>query len=560
MEVVAGTDQQPQPVLAGVQRTFIPWFTPGTAPKVNVVWLWPLADWPARPSQRLFLDDATPNAISPGGRLDRLVRVGARYPGVLTWVADPEVLQATSQMVGGYQVLQDGVPRVGDQGPEAQAWLDGVRQAVLRNGTSQMTGGLRTAPYADIDARASRRAGLGNDVVEAVTGGSQIAAQVLDVPIVGSIAWAPRGRIERTTAGLLHSAGVTDLVVTGLDQNDVPSTPVQQYSPRTPGLRVVYVDPVLSGALATRQDTSEDVTLTRQRFLAETAVIAQRANEAERTIVIGPPDMRWDPQPRILNAMLRATRQAPWVTPRSLGDIASQPPSGVGPTSGSPTASGSELSRDYLDRIRTLQSQLDRFASILSNPAQVSSEGSQALLRAQSTAWRTAPWTGIDLLHVIGQELQTAIDGVTVLSEGSITFSGDTGRIPITLANDLDQPVTVGVRLVGEPRVRLVAPDITAREIPAHRKVSVDVDVKVVGSEALPVRILMLTPDGRVLQSSGTIMVLSTAYARAAGWVVIAAFVAIAIFVVIGVTRRIIAGRRLQAAGAAPADSEPSHE
>ena len=560
LEALAGTEVRPRPELAGVQRTFITWFTPGTAPKANVVWLWPLADWPARPNQRLFLNDETPNAVSPGGRLDRLVRVGARYPGVLTWVADPEVLQATLQMTNGYQVLHDGGPRVGDQGPEAAEWLGAVRQAVLRNGTSQMSRGLLTSPYADIDARASRRAGLADDVVESVTGGSRIAAQVLDVPITGSIAWAPRGRIERSTASLLHSAGVRDLVVTGLDQNDVPLTPVQQYSANIPGLRIVYVDPVLSGALATRQDTSEDVTLARQRFLAETAIIAQRSNEAERTVVIGPPNMRWDPQPRILNALLRATRQSPWVTPRGLGDIASEPTTDLRPANGSSTSPGSELSRDYLDRIRTMQNQLDRFTSVLSNPAVVWTEGSQALLRAQSTAWRTEPWTGIDLLQVIGQEVQASLAGVTVLSEGSITFSGDTGRIPITLANDLDQTVTVGVRLVGEPRVRLVTDDVTSLEIPPHRKVSIDVDVKVVGSEALPVRIMVLTPDGRVLQTRGTIMVLSTAYARVAGWVVIAAFAAIAIFVVLGVTRRIIAVRGSRQAGKQDEPPEPSHE
>lgn len=545
VEVLAGGSAQEVPMLAGVQRTFMTWFPPGSAPKARVVWLWPLADWPARTADGLFLNDQTPNAVSPGGRLDRLVRVGARYPGVPTWVADPEVLQAATRMSAGYQVLQDGASRVGDQGPEAGAWLAAVDRAVTRNGMGQRAGGLLLAPYADIDARAARRVGLGADVIEAITMGPRIAAQAVDVPTVGTIAWSPRGRFDRATATLLDSAGVSDIIVGGLDQNDVPRAAVQRYASNLPGLRVVYLDPVLSAALGTREDTSEEVTLSRQRFLAETAVIAQRPVEGERTVVIGPPDMRWDPQPRMLNALLRATRQAPWISVTALPDVPTQPAgANVQPRQGGTSAAGSELSRDYLGRIRVMEGQLDRFVRILSSPETTWQAGSQSLIRAQSAAWRTEPWTGVELLQSIGSELDDQRSKVTVLSEGSITFSGSTGRIPVTLANDLDQAVTVGVRLVGEPGLRLIARDIEALEIEPKRKVSIDVNVQVVGSEPLPVRVQLLTPDGKVLQSSDTVMVMSTAYARAAGWVVIAAFVAIGVFVILGIARRILAARR----------------
>ena len=561
VEAIAGRPNRPEPELAGVQRTFLTWFPPGAAPQSRVIWLWPLADWPARTTQGIFLNEQTPNAIRPGGRLDRIVRVGSRYPGVVSWVADPEVLQAAAQMAQGYQVLQEGFPTVGDQGPEAQTWLDIVRRAIVRSGPHQAAGGLLTSPYADIDARASRRAGLGADVVAAVTEGSIVAAKELDVPIIGAVSWAPRGRIDRGTAALLRSAGVADIIIAGLDQNSVPLAPVQHYSSRSPGLRAVYVDPVISAALATREDTSEQVALIRQRFLAETAVVAQRPAEAERTIVVGPVDMRWDPQPRILNALLRATRQAPWIQPTLLNDASTTtavPAPATQAGSGSP--GGSELSRDYLERIRVMQGKLNRFVSILSDPGPSWQEDGQALLRAQSTAWRSQPWTGIELLQFVSQDLDSARGKVTVLSEGSITFSGDKGRIPITVANDLDQTVHVGLRLVGEPRLRLVAQDVTSLTIDPHRKVSVDMDVQVVGSDALPVTVQVLTPDGRVLQSTQVITVLTTAYARAAGWVVIGAFGAIAVFVIIGIARRIAAARRRGATSGTTSAESSSHD
>jgi len=54
----------------------------------------------------------------------------------------------------------------------------------------------------------------------------------------------------------------------------------------------------------------------------------------------------------------------------------------------------------------------------------------------------------------------------------------------------------------------------------------------------------ILTPGGAPYGSPASITLVSTAYARAAGWVVLAAFLAIAVFVVVGITRRIVQHRR----------------
>jgi len=44
---------------------------------------------------------------------------------------------------------------------------------------------------------------------------------------------------------------------------------------------------------------------------------------------------------------------------------------------------------------------------------------------------------------------------VTVLSSGRITFSGDSGGVPITVENTSSSPVTVIIELVGYPSSRL---------------------------------------------------------------------------------------------------------
>ena len=69
---------------------------------------------------------------------------------------------------------------------------------------------------------------------------------------------------------------------------------------------------------------------------------------------------------------------------------------------------------------------------------------------------------------------------------------------------------------------------------------SVDIDARVVGGDPLAVDVQLLDP-GRAAPTASrrASRSASTAYSRAAAWVVAAAFVAIVVFVIVGVTRRI---------------------
>jgi hypothetical protein len=76
---------------------------------------------------------------------------------------------------------------------------------------------------------------------------------------------------------------------------------------------------------------------------------------------------------------------------------------------------------------------------------------------------------------------------------------------------------------------------------------SVDIDARVIGGDPLHVDVQLLTPEMAPYGRPASIELLSTAYSRAAAWVVAAAFVAIVIFVVVGVTRRIHKARSTRA-------------
>ena len=538
----------------GTIRTFVPWFPPDSqVTPVDLVWLWPLADWPARSPANVLLTDQTPVELSPDGRLDRLLDLGARHAATVSWVADPALLQTASVMSRGYQVQQDGAVVVGDREAEARRWLERLTQVTRSSG-------LRTLPYADVDASALTRGGQANDVVRAVTQGPGIAAMALGRPVEGDLYWAPFGRIDRPALNVLASSGVSTVI---LSADAMPPTDEAASTdglataalPTSVGsIRAVLTDPGLTDVLALPQRSASDVILARQRFLAETAVaaVALPADAASRVLVAAPDTVRWTATPGLVSPLLRATRGAPWLSPLPLARLLDDPAPSVSRQRGGygERARDAELPPAYVARIARTSADLEVFASVLDDPTGVVQPFAESLLRAGSAAWRTEPEVGEAQLGSTSRALANETARVRILSEGQITLSGDTGAVPITIANDLDRSVTVGLTLRGLPAVRLSAEPVTGIRIEPGRFASVEVDARVVGGDPLPVDVQLLSPEGEDYGEPARITVASTAYARAASWVVAAAFVAIAVFVVVGVTRRIRAAHRARGTGA----------
>jgi hypothetical protein len=533
----------PVDVRKGDFRTFLPWFpTPGTVTPINLVWLWPLSDWPARTADGVLLNNRTPAEISPGGRLDRIVNIGSRFRGALSWIVDPALLQTVFDMTRGYQVLQGNTLTLGEQQDAARDWLERVRAATT-------AGNVRSIPYADIDAAAVVRAGMSNDVVRAVTQGPGIASAALKTPAPGGLYWAPVGRLDRSSTNVLASAGVTTMVLSdkALPPTDATQAPVAVATAALPTsvgtMQAVLSDSALTSLLSQSQRTPSEIITIRQQFLAETALIATGvpANQSARAVVVAPSSVRWDPTATLLTPLLRATRSAPWLSPMALGRLLDQPIASTSRQRGGygPKAKEAELPAAYMARVKRATKQLDAFTAIVDDPTGLSEPFSAALVRTESAAWRTSLDTGQELLSRTSAELGQKMASVRVLSTGTITFSGDTGRVPVTIANDLDRAVTVGLALEGDPPLRLSSSPLTNIQIQPGKMASVDIDARVIGGDPLQVDVQLLTPEMAPYGKPARIELLSTAYSRAAAWVVAAAFVAIVIFVVVGVTRRI---------------------
>ena len=534
----------------GMVRTFVPWF-PGDAEvdPIRLAWLWPLAGWPAQTASGVMLNDQTPRELAPDGRLGQLLAIGSRHQATVSWIADPALLQEAGQISTGYQVVRNGTVSVGSGEDDAAAWLELLGQS------TRLTG-LRTLPYADVDASAVTRGGMPNDVVRAVTRGPRIASQVLGDPTAGEVYWAPFGRLDRSTVDVLASSGVSAVI---LSADAMPSTsdrvPTEGQAtaalPTDVGtIRAVLTDPGLTEVLDQPQGTAGEIISARQRFLAETALVAQTLESSDRTLIAAPSTVRWRGKASLLAPLLKATRSAPWLTPVSLSELLDEPAPSTSRRRGGygEKAREDELTKQYVASIARTTDQLGVFTSVIDNPTGITEPYSEALLRAESSGWRTQPENGAELLDSIRTQLNEQTELVRVLSEGTITFSGDSGKVPVTIANDLDRSVTVGLALRGRPLLRLDSQPLEGIEIEAGKMASVEVDARVIGGDPLSVGVQLLSPEGEDYGSPATITVTSTAYARAASYVVVAAFVAILIFVVVGVVRRIRKAQRGSAA------------
>jgi hypothetical protein len=161
-----------------------------------------------------------------------------------------------------------------------------------------------------------------------------------------------------------------------------------------------------------------------------------------------------------------------------------------------------------------------------------------ALTRGESAAWREDRSLGRRLVRTTSETARADIEQVRVLSTATVTLPGEAGVIPVTIANDLDRPARVGVRLVGSPDVRFDADDVDAVTLAPGQKVTLEVAARVLGTGPVEVAAVLLTPDGERFGRPATFEVRSAAYARAAQWVVVALFGILVVLLGVNFVRR----------------------
>jgi hypothetical protein len=483
---------------AAIVRTFLPWVPARRDFKpAGFAWLWPLVAPPAQLADGRYADDSLSGEMAGDGRLGRITAAGSRLGQQmpLTWVVDPALLETAEDMSDGYTVRAEdpSQPAVDGVGAgAAQQWLDQVR-------TATRLGDVATLPYADPDVVALRRGGLTSDLVAARGRGDAMAAELLGRDVVTDLAWPADGYADRPTLRTLRSGGTQAVV---LNAGAIPTELALPFTPtgrvdigtRDGRLTGLLYDPVLTATMG--PGANAQPLLAAQRFVAETAMITAELPGIgpERTILIAPP-RNWSPPPELLDRIVSASLQAPWLSAVSVADLrASKPPEiDREPLTYPRSIRRRELPVAYLDAVRDLHERIATFSAVLTEPETIVPPLDAAVFRLESTWWRGRDDRLGRLTGTRGYVLELR-DQVQVLP-GSYTFGSKSGTIPLTVSNDLTQAVSVRIGLTPSPP-RLEVGTVGQVRIPAESKVQVEVPATAIANGPVVIRTALLTPGG----------------------------------------------------------------
>ena len=530
-------------------RTLLPW-VPSTQDFVptGFSWLWPLVGAPVRLSTGVFADDSLATELETGGRLDRLLHAGSQLEqgAGLTWVLDPDLVETVADMADGnsYRVAApDGGTVRGTGDVLAKRWLTELRAATASREVLAL-------PYADPDLTALVRHGRESEIPRARLTGTDVIARLLPAAdVVPGLAWPAGGYLDRATLAALGRDDVSSVVLDGralppaIDLSYTPSARAQLSTGGNP-VAALVADPGLVDLLGRARPGTGNPVLAAQRVVAETAMITAElpSTGTARTIVVMPP-RRWAPAPEFLDQLL-AMATAPWAAPVSLRALAeSQPPDVERGRLRYPRSERArELPESYLRALDKQQASIDNFAAILTDPAQFVPRLEASLLRLESTWWRGRDSRSIRFERE--QDHLVALRSGVRVQPGSFTFGSRSGRIPLTLVNDLPQSVVVVLRLEPQtPRLRL-DPPLAPQVIGPNRKVQVEVPATAVAGGPVVVEATLHTTSGELYSQPVLLHINVTQIGAVA--LVITVGAAVVLFVAAGlrVVRRVRTARR----------------
>jgi hypothetical protein len=496
--------------------------------------------------------------MSPSGRLTRLLDAAAREPGAVSLVVDPDTVGAAAAMADGYTVRSsDGAVTDGTRSSEVAQWLDDLRAALAAPGVAA-TAALNAWP--DVDA--VRRGKLLNRILREQPAAEQQAADVAGQDLGGTLVMPPGGVAQPLTLAALSKAPVRAVL---LSDRSLPLTEPSFFTPSgnvvvptqgqdLPGL---LADSRLSETLARPMDTPAEQAAVRQALLAQTLVTASELPGTQRLLVAAI-DPTWNPPPGAARMVANALTDTPWTAPRTLAQALAREAGTMSRTAVDPTPEevAQELPPRHVERTRDLYRDLRTYSGMVSQPQDIPAVTQSSPTRLLSAWLRTRTPARRTLTGRVDAQLTARLNSVHVLSSGSITVSGTSGSIPITVDNTGPQQVTVGLQFTSTPAQLFEAEPVEPFTVDPGRRTSVVATAQVAASGPVPVTIRLMTADGRVFGGPTVLVVESAAYANVARLMVRVAIVALVLTVLVHGVRR--ARRRRRARTGARRSPDPA--
>lgn len=463
------TAPEPYDHVLGIKRTFLPWYAAGESAKpLQISYLWPLTDRPHisprgdTDSQQspIFLDDDLAAELAPGGRLQEMVQLAKQLP--VTWVVDPDLLASVDAMTKGYRVAAPGgdvtrtVPGTG--AALARDWLNSLKTAVEGEEVVAL-------PFGDVDVaslahRGAKVSGTLAHLKTATTLGVNTVETILGGKPTANVAWPVDGAVDPSIVSVARTGGASRIIArSDTFQDSLDYTPTAA-RPIGGGTTAVVSDATLSTAFTGQMLYAQNANLAIQNFLAQTLMITMQAPAKQRTVLVAPERMPDVPQAQAMAAAISAVDDGPWAATVSFDTAAKAHPDADAnrkvPRAYPSALRKRELSTHAFRQLQATQRDLNGFVVILTRKDRVTVPFGNAMLRSMSTQWRADAAGAADYRDSIHGYLQDLMDAVHILKKSSLTLSGRSGTIPVTVKNELNQPITgLQLRLTSGTTIRL---------------------------------------------------------------------------------------------------------
>ncbi|MEU1007091.1 DUF6049 family protein [Streptomyces sp. NPDC005890] len=450
------TSAQPWDQVLGIQRTFLPWQPSDADTKTKTTFLWPLISTVHMTAKTgagelqtpEFLDDDLAKDLAPGGRLARMVELGKDLD--VTWVIDPDLLASVDAMAVGNYRLQgpDGTSTPGSRENQtvAKQWLAGLQKAVAGKEVVAL-------PFGDPDLASLAHSGTSvSGSLSHLKDASDVAAitvkTVLHVTPSTDFAWPVDGAVDPSIMKVATSAGA-DRVIARSDS--LQETAGLSYTPSAArpvggGTTAVVADARLSTAFEDDLTKAGSATLAVQRFLAQSLELNAQTDK-QRSIVVAPQRMPTASQAQAMAAALKALQGGTWSQSQNLTAAAKDKPD-PGATTRIPSRSAypsslrrQQLQRTAFEQIARTQDKLDRFRVVLSNQSRVVTPFGRAINREMSASWRGRADAADSYRDGVEAWVDDLADQVKLIDKSETKLSGRSATIPVTVQNNLVQPV-----------------------------------------------------------------------------------------------------------------------
>ncbi|WP_250896426.1 DUF6049 family protein [Curtobacterium aurantiacum] len=453
-------------------------------------------------------------AVAVDPRIIASIRIlGENAPSsAVTWLQRLESLRnetfalpyADADVTGLRQAGSDGIlsPISLDQSVKAENFPGAETPAPTPTATPGQTSspGSTEAPSDDAttDAGTGTGTGTGEDEAQETLPTTE---SLLDFPYsMDSIAWPTEGTVSSADLPALQRAGTTTTIVSSGNTSAGADTTIAA-SEKIGDDHVLVSDQSMSSMLR-RAATATDRQTWSSTMSELTATLATSARAATATgpilLTLG---REWPSDSARLSQALDALESTAWVAPSDLSTASNA-------VAGSLTlasASTGDARIDQLERLVQGEQGLSAFATILTDPNELTAPARLRLLALASNAWRDDDQGLAAAVEARTAAWAKSTTEVGIVDSSSLTLLGDRSSLPVSIRNSSRYPVTVHLSVQpSNSALRVVRNDIVV-EIQPDSSTRATVPVQSVANGKVELTMSLSSPTGVAVAQPATV-------------------------------------------------------